>query len=452
MSDSLLMNVKGWIVTVRRPRSIPRAALMVCAILVLVSFSSLQLRYGAAVLGILPTPQANAYEDEFIAQQSVGESITVTADYCSEVVAGRDPANPSGRTSTELTFNDSWFLADSHSYNHDLATACSVLSAVSNSESQFYGNVNGAIPYAEQTLSALGFSDIRTESYALRSNPLDQMAAFFVDSHDVAAYALASKTIAGKDGGPDETLVFVGIRGSYGIEWLSNFNLFGSSTEDSDHLGFKLAEREVVGALEGYLQDIDADPARTKVLVTGHSRGGSIANLLAADINNRAGAADALVPSQNVYAYTFASPCTTQASDQGSRLHKNIFNIINPADVVPQLLLSTWGFGRYGSKVELPDAVNTDSASLYGSMQVKFQANTGYASPYKADELEALDAFDATASEALPVYESLLSPQGVVSAVQAISGIDIDMMCTAHYPDTYIAWMQSTESSMLKIG
>ncbi|MEG0505490.1 MAG: lipase family protein, partial [Raoultibacter sp.] len=367
------------------------------------------------------------------------------------VVAGSDPANPSGRTATKLTFNDSWFSADSHNYNHELATACSILSAVSNSESQFYGNVTGSIPYAEQTLSSLGFGAIRTESYALRSDLFDQMAAFFVDSHDVAAYAFASKTIVGKDGAPNETLVFVGIRGSYGIEWFSNFNLFGSNQEDPDHLGFKLAEREVAGALESYLRDIDADPARTKVLITGHSRGGSIANLLAADINTKAGTADAFVPSQNVYAYTFASPCSTQSPDQANGLHKNIFNIINPADVVPQLPLSTWGFGRYGSKVELPDATKPDVASLYDSMQVEFQNNTGYASPYEADELEALDSFDVTASKALPVYESLLSPQGIVSAVQTVSGIDIDMMCITHYPDTYIAWMQSVDSDALKI-
>ena len=38
-------------------------------------------------------------------------------------------------TSTQMTFDDAWLRADSHTYNHDLATACAVLSAVVNSES-----------------------------------------------------------------------------------------------------------------------------------------------------------------------------------------------------------------------------------------------------------------------------------------------------------------------------
>ncbi|MEG0505322.1 MAG: hypothetical protein RR547_11805, partial [Raoultibacter sp.] len=60
---------------VKQPRSVLRVVLAVSVILVLVSFSSLQLRYGAAVLGLLPTPQANAYESEFNAKQPTSESI-----------------------------------------------------------------------------------------------------------------------------------------------------------------------------------------------------------------------------------------------------------------------------------------------------------------------------------------------------------------------------------------
>ena len=101
------------------------------------------------------------------------------ASYCSEVVAANDAQNKSGLTSTALAFDDAWFANSSHEYNHGLATACAILSAVCNSESQFYGSIDGAVPYAEKTLGALGFENVRTESYALRSHPLDQVGAFF---------------------------------------------------------------------------------------------------------------------------------------------------------------------------------------------------------------------------------------------------------------------------------
>lgn len=203
---------------------------------------------------------------------------TVSVEYCSEVVAGHDADNPSGLTSTNLAFDDAWLERDSFAYQHQLATACSVLAAVCNSESQFYGGVEGAKPYAELALGALGFDDVRTDSYALRSGILDEIGALFAGSHDVAAYTLASKTVPGKKGEPPTTILFVGIRGSYGIEWLSNFNFM--NPVDADHQGFKAAEREIEEALFDYARERGADPAHTRVLVTGHSRGGAIANLL----------------------------------------------------------------------------------------------------------------------------------------------------------------------------
>lgn len=70
-----------------------------------------------------------------------------------------------GLTSTALTFDDAWFANSSHEYNYGLATACAILSAVCNSESQFYGSIDGAVPYAEKTLGALGFESARTRSF-----------------------------------------------------------------------------------------------------------------------------------------------------------------------------------------------------------------------------------------------------------------------------------------------
>ena len=63
-----------------------------------------------------------------------------------------------------------------------------------------------------------------------------------------------------------------------------------------------------------------------KFFVTGHSLGGAVANLLSPKIGE-------LVPSQNVFVYTFASPNTW--SYQWSL--SNVYNIVNREDLVPLL-------------------------------------------------------------------------------------------------------------------
>lgn len=399
----------------------------------------MQLRHLGIASGFLPVAHADASAVAMAAP--VAYDGTVTAEYCSEVVAANDPANPSGRTSTQMTFDDRWLLRDSHVYQHDLATACAVLAAVCNSESQFYDRVEGSVPYAERTLGALGFEDVRTESYALRSSVLDELGALLTGSHDVAAYTLASKTVAGAQGNAPVTLIFVGIRGTYGAEWISNFNFLGQSADELDHRGFKAAEAEVAEALETYAQEIGADPDRTRILITGHSRGGAIANLLAADLDEASAHDGYLAPSSGVYAYTFAAPCATRADDRRDRTFGNIFNVVNEADIVPQLPLAAWGFGRYGTTMTLSGTAGADAP--YALLQDEYRSNTGRALGCDEDTFDALCSWGEEASRRVTSADDLANPIGLVNAAQALLGIDVSAALAAHYPDTYIAWMQA---------
>lgn len=407
----------------------------------LIALFMVQLRYMGYESGLVPVAHADTSVD--VAYASPSPRSTVTAEYCSEVVAALDPANPSGRTSTQMTFDDSWFFHDARTYQHDLATACSVLAAVCNSESQYYDGVAGSVPYAERTLGALGFHDVRTESYAMRSSILDEVSSLLVGSSDVAAYTLASKTIASEQDGQPVTLLFVGIRGTYGAEWLSNFNFLGQSAGEADHRGFKAAEEEVEEALRSYAHELGVDPAHTRILITGHSRGGAIANLLAADLDVPEDDVSALAPSSGIYAYTFAAPCATRAADRHDEAFGNIFNVVNEADIVTQLPLSSWGFGRYGSKVTLPSASSVGFDDSYAVVQTAYERNTGYALGCDEDALAALSAFGSTASNHVPTLDVLASPLGIMGAVQSFIGLDLSDALTAHYPDTYIAWMQA---------
>ncbi|MFR1639472.1 MAG: hypothetical protein ACLSVD_10070 [Eggerthellaceae bacterium] len=106
-------------------------------------------------------------------------------------------------------------------------------------ESQYYDGVAGSLPYAERTLARWD-STTCAPSRDAQQRPR-RVSSLLVGSSDVA-HTLATKTASDGDGKP-VTLLFVGIRGTYGAEWLSNFNSWGRP-DDADHRGFKAAEEE----------------------------------------------------------------------------------------------------------------------------------------------------------------------------------------------------------------
>jgi len=79
---------------------------------------------------------------------------------------------------------------------------------------------------------------------------------------------------------------------------------------------------------------VDINLLQTKFIITGHSRGGAVANLLAVEMNFNSLYFDR----NNIYTYTFASPRTvTIFSAASNPIHGNIFNIVNRRDVVTSL-------------------------------------------------------------------------------------------------------------------
>lgn len=432
--------------TTSRPRSPLRTAGTVALCFALAVSLCVQTRYAAVALGLHPSPQAQSESMPSSVQSSETQgALSVTAQYCSEVVASRSPSSPDGRTSTTLRYDDAWFFSNPRIYNHQLATTCAVLSAVCNSESQFYGSVKGSAPYAEEALESLGFSNVCTQSYALRSHIFDQIGALFTGSHDVAAYTFASKDLTSPDGSRKKTLVFVGIRGSYGIEWLSNLKLADESS--SDHTGFKAAETEIAEMLERYLKEQGIDADHATMLITGHSRGASIANLLAADLDNRSTKSDGdvLVNADSLYAYTFAAPGSTRSDARADNEYRNIFNVVNESDIVTQLPLSTWGYGRYGTNMALPDATSEGFTHSFARIQDAFRQNTGFSDPCDCAASMALASFAENMGHVLPTPHDLLNPANALAAAQSLAQINVAYALSSHCPDTYIAWMQSTD-------
>ena len=194
-------------------------------------------------------------------------------------------------------------------------------------------------------------------------------------------------------------VLFVVVRGTFGRdEWLSNMNAcdswgMGTNRVESAiprlHEGFRLAADAVEEALLGYVASNRVRLATAKVVVTGHSRGAAVANILGARLDDYAsspsGSPLSEIRRENIYVYTYATPNTVRAADgvEQSGRYGNIFNIINPEDIVPRVPIVRWDYRRFGRDLNL---YCYDDLSLWGvwydgaycRMKESFREITGY--------------------------------------------------------------------------
>ena len=147
-------------------------------------------------------------------------------------------------------------------------------------------------------------------------------------------------TLARADGAPP--LYLLVIRGTAAGEWYSNFDFAPSHNGETPFAeNFLYCAQDVLLAVRPYLE---AEPDAVW-LVTGHSRGAACANLFGLLLNA------VRSPSLN-YIYTSATPATLR-SDMPAE-DSNIFNLINPLDIVPKMPLAAWGYRRAGTDILLP--------------------------------------------------------------------------------------------------
>ena len=244
-------------------------------------------------------------------------------------------------SNVNISWDDQWFDNPSSTYMHDLAIASMALSGASYVENSKGTPSSDAI---KKALTGLGF-DSDTLKSCNYDYPLSE------DDNDVVSYTFARKKVHINTGTYD--LIAVVVKGTSGNEeWYSNFNIGINKT----HRGFTLAKDGLMKSLRDYISDLGIQGTSTKILVTGHSRGAAVANLVAAELCNASYAAKA-----NVYAYTFATPAVTTDSRRSEGHYNNIFNIISGEDFVTQVPLKKWNYGRYGIDLLLP------SRSYYGS-------------------------------------------------------------------------------------
>lgn len=227
-------------------------------------------------------------------------------------------------------YSDDWFKDKAEKDNEELALASMQLTA-----SAVSGDENGT---GAAFLKSMGFDEVGFSDFA-STDP------------DDFNYTWGRKTL--DDG---TTLVAIAVQSSSqdmsvkNKGWKQNFTVNGDSS-DGEHYAYAKAVDKMIDGIA----DLGAGD-KVKYWITGHSRGGAIANVLAAHLPDRLGDRNA-----GIYAYTFEAPATTDEETAGSGDYGYIHNYLCSDDFVT--MIPGWGMTRYGDFHELTDKKRDEGLS-----------------------------------------------------------------------------------------
>lgn len=238
------------------------------------------------------------------------------------------------------------FTQDNTTYSHQLALQLASYAALAYEDYQYVGSVDSfyAVNNAEyfrlkDRLNQDGFSYFKKYNY---DNPTENGATF----------NFASKKVNYQ--GEPRDLVVVSIRGTNQIQWKGNMNVVEGGENgpfnDTESYSFRAGKNEIKERLKEYclnrkINGKNKPIENALIWITGHSRGGAIGNLLAADLTKR-GLGDNFIDQNSVYAYLFAVPNCTKNADTSMN---NIYNFCFTDDFVPSVPLKNhWNFDKNG--------------------------------------------------------------------------------------------------------
>ena len=246
--------------------------------------------------------------------------------------------------SGDVYFSRNYFEHPSTEYDPHLATAgvCMVISSFTDFgpfDESWYLNQS---KFVKEYFSAIGFN-----SFAVNE---DYKKSATFDSIGLAA--------AKREFG-DYTVVAITPRsGGYFREWGNNMHLGDGSQSDMMHEGWYNAANKLISFLDGYVSENNVK-GKVKLWMNGFSRGGATVNIAAGLIDNKLARGEkifsngAYTTRDDVYAYTYEAPQGANVNSKGVKapkdaLYDNIFNIVNPLDIVPKVAMKEYGFTRFG--------------------------------------------------------------------------------------------------------
>ena len=229
--------------------------------------------------------------------------------------------------SCSFYYNDGMMLVDSRGLSVDLALVAANLADAAYSSS------------VATRLTDMGYSLYHGDTY-------NYSKKVTYDDNDSVAFAIGYKPIT--YAGTDYNAYIIAIRGtSKNAEWYSDFRL-GRRT-DGYHEGFRVAAEDIFNAIRTIQTDNNI------FLVTGHSRGAAVANIVAGELTTNPEYWN-VASEEHVFGYTYACPAVSDQLSTADKSLTNIYNFNNAGDAIPELPLSKWGYDRYGKTLKLETA------------------------------------------------------------------------------------------------
>lgn len=207
-------------------------------------------------------------------------------------------------------------------------------------------------------------------------------------------------------------LVVVDIRGSVTVsDWINDV----MTQLDSENNRFASLADEVFTNAIRYMNAAGVLGLNPIVLITGHSMGAAIANILAARFN------EAMDP-DNIYAYTFATPRTVNEAVSGNQAvnYPNIFNILNSNDAVTYVPSSFFSIEEHWRRhgidlyINMPfsESSNTDLTGMFCHAMPVYLNWMNSSEDLSLQEMLALSE-EARVRGLLPIIVKIKCPVGV---------------------------------------
>ena len=248
----------------------------------------------------------------------------------------------------DVFYSDSYFAHSATEYDPHLAT----LSILMADYSMNPGNPkdrNDTEWYQNQSNRVKGFFELIGFDSFLPNEDYKSRTGF-----NTIGVATAKKQVG------DYTVIGIAVRsGGYFFEWGNNVYLGDGTKSDYMHEGWYNAANKLISHLNTYINSNNIT-GKIKLWMAGYSRGGAVTNIAAGLLDNDLNGNNSFIPKatslkhDDLYAYTFEAPQGANINSKTIKtpkdaLYNNIWNIVNPNDLVTKVAMSGFGFTRFGT-------------------------------------------------------------------------------------------------------
>lgn len=371
--------------------------------------------------------------------------------------------------STQVTFDPKWVTKNKNTkYNKDLAAFAAILSdeVYFRAKDLENGTQNRVLFEGENPddsdvtafLKEVGFSEVQyIESYKAKE--------YDCDGNDSVTMLLSHGVVDGK-----YDLYAVVLRGCFSLQERLSVYDPGNNGESYTELtgehpewtnkdvfkGMDIAKGRALEFIDEFISQNDNPNLENCILITGHSRGGALAGMIGAEMEDRGNI--------KTYTYTFNAPRST--IDENAQEYGSIFNIFDSDDYyVNHLPFGDEEFFRYGRDMTLSIAGNNeikaaiselkgrdDFASFDSETQEQFSSVFGqrFKSRDSLCDMKTITQTFKTEGEALARVEECRQLSGSESGL-ALEGLCSVSDVTIDGDNSYIVSLTYCDVAILKI-